>query len=170
MVRPQSAVFFMEEDSAIPANSKPLMLEAVLSCPILSWMSSQLLADGVQRFFVVCGPRFAEEVRGCFPPEADVAVSEQQSDLMAFLNTPDPVLVLSRAALPMAEAGPGFAYAAPGYELQEVWRVRMTNAVSAAELVPGWLPVFGPDTIAELEPIFRARYGEGPRVNREKTI
>ena len=51
MVRPQSAVFFMEEDSAIPAHSKPLMLEAVLSCPILSWMSSQLLADGVQRFF-----------------------------------------------------------------------------------------------------------------------
>lgn len=56
MVRPQSAVFFMEEDSAIPAHSKPLMLEAVLSCPILSWMSSQLLADGVQRFLLSAVP------------------------------------------------------------------------------------------------------------------
>lgn len=164
MVRPQSAVFFMEEDSAVPANSKPLMLEAVLSCPILTWMSSQLLADGVQRFFLVCSPRFAQESRSCFPPEADVVISEQQSDLMAFLDTPDPVLVLCRAALPMAEAGPGFAYAAPGRALQEAWREKMTNAVGEAELVSGWLPVYGPDTIAELEPLFRSRYGEGPRV------
>ena len=71
---PKSSVFFMEEDSAIAAGSKPLMLEAVLSCPILKWMSSQLLADGVQRFFVVCSPRFAEEARACFPQDADVVI------------------------------------------------------------------------------------------------
>lgn len=159
MVRPQSAVFFMEEDSAIPAHSKPLMLEAVLSCPILSWMSSQLLADGVQRFFVVCSPRFAEEARRCFPAEADVVISEQQSDLMAFLNTPDPVLVLCRAAMPMAEAGPGFAYAAPGYELQAVWREKMTNAVTRRGAGARLAAVFGPDTIAELEPLYRQRFG-----------
>ena len=33
----------------------------------------------------------------------------------------------------------------------------MTNAVHGAELVPGWLPVFGPETIAELEPILAQR-------------
>ena len=157
MDHPQRAVFFFEEEADLPAHAKPLMLEAVLFCPILRWASDQLLADGVQRFFVVCGPRFAEEARRCFPAEADVTVSEQQSDLMAFLNSPDPVLVLPRAALPVAEAGPGFAYAAPGYELQETWRTRMTNAVQAAELAGGWLPVFGPETIAELEPILRER-------------
>ena len=157
MVRPQSAVFFFEEDSSIPEHSKPLMLEAVLFCPILQWMSDKLLADGVQRFFVVCGPRFAEEARACFPAEADVTVSEQHSELLAFLNSPDPVLVLPRAAMPMEEAGAGFAYAAPGYELQEVWKTKMTNAVTAAELVPGWLPVYGPDTIAELEGLLRQR-------------
>ena len=48
MIRLQRAVFFMEEEPACPADSKPLMLKAVLSCPILSWMSNQLLADGVQ--------------------------------------------------------------------------------------------------------------------------
>ena len=157
MVRPQSAVFFFEEDSSIPEHSKPLMLEAVLFCPILQWMSDKLLADGVQRFFVVCGPRFAEAARACVPAEADVTVSEQHSELLAFLNSPDPVLVLPRAAMPMEEAGAGFAYAAPGYELQEVWKTKMTNAVSAAELVPGWLPVYGPDTIAELEGLLRQR-------------
>ncbi len=157
MDRPQRAVFFFEEDSDLPAHSKPLMLEAVLFCPILSWVADKLQADGVERFFVVCGPRFAEEARACFPAGADVTVSEQQRDLTAFLTTPDPVLVLPRAALPAAEAGPGFAYAAPGYELQESWRERMSNNVSGAELVSGWLPVFGADTLAELEPLFRQR-------------
>lgn len=153
---PQSAVLFMEEFIS-PDTAKPLMLEAVLSCPILSWMSNQLLADGVKRFFVACDPQFAEEAKACFPEGTDVTVSAMQSDLMAFLNTPDPVLVLNRSAIPMAEAGPGFVYAAPGYELQEAWKVKMTNAVQGAQLVPGWLPVFGPETIAELEPLLRDR-------------
>ena len=74
---------------------------------------------------------------------------------MAFLNTPDQVLVLNRSAIPAAQAGPGFVYAAPGYELQEAWRERMTNNVQGAEPVAGWLPVYGPATIAELEPLFR---------------
>ena len=65
---PQRAVFFLEEDSSLPAHSKPLMLEAVLFCPILTWMCDKLQADGVQRFFVVCGPRFADQARACFPP------------------------------------------------------------------------------------------------------
>ena len=156
----QRAVCFFEEDAAIAAGAKPLMLEAVGSCPILTWVSRQLQADGVQRFFVVSGPRFAEEARACFPAEADVTVSEQGMDLTAFLNTPDKVLVLPRAAFPMAEAGPGFAYAAPGYELQEAWKVRMTNAVQAAELVSGWLPVYGQSTIAELEELLERTRGE----------
>lgn len=53
---PQRAVFFLEEDSSLPAHSKPLMLEAVLFCPILKWMSDKLLADGVQRFLLSPAP------------------------------------------------------------------------------------------------------------------
>ena len=154
---PQRAVFFLEEDSSLPAHSKPLMLEAVLFCPILRWMSDKLLADGVQRFFAVSSPRFAQEVRACFPEDADVTISEQHSELLDFLNTPDPVAVFVRAALPMEEAGPGFVYGAAGYELQAVWREKMTNAVSAAELIPGWVPVFSLETVAELEPLLRER-------------
>ncbi len=157
MIRAESAVFFLEEDASISEYSKPLILETILFCPILKWVSNQLMADGVKRFFVVCGPRFAAEARACFPEDADVTVSEQQKELMAFLNTPDPILVLSRAAIPMAEAGLGFAYQAPGYELQESWQTKMTNNVAAAELVSGWLPIFGVETIAELEMLFRDR-------------
>ena len=157
MDHPQRAVFFLEEDSSVPAHSKPLMLEAVLFCPILRWMSDQLLADGVQRFFVVCGPRFAREARACLPEDLPVTVSERQRDLLDFLDTEEETAVFVHAALPAAEAGPGFAYAASGHELAEVWREKMTNAVSGARLLPGWLPVFGLETLAELEPLFRER-------------
>ncbi len=148
------AVLFFEEDAAIPAESKPLMLESVCACPLLTWVNDQFRKEGIGRFFVVCGPRFAEEVRRCVP---EAEVSEQAADLNAFLNTPDAVLVLPRAAFPMPEAGPGFAYAASGYELQEAWKVRMTNAVQGAELVPGWLPVYNMDTVAEIDGLMRTR-------------
>lgn len=155
MSRWKRAVLFFEEDAAVPAGAKPLMLEAVMSCPILTWAGNQLRADGVQRIFAVCGPRFAEEVRRLLPPEA--RVSEQWTDLEAFLDTEEPVLVLPRAAFPMEEAGPGFAYAAPGRELRDTWRVRMTNNVQGAELASGWLPVYGPETAAEIEALLRQR-------------
>ena len=156
MIRLQRAVFFMEEEPAA-GDSKPLMLNAVLSCPILSWMSNQLLAEGVQRFFVACDDRFAEEARACFPEGAEVVISNRHSDLLAFLDTDEQVAVLPRSALPMAEAGPGFAYAASGRELREVWQDRMTNSVTGAQLLPGWLPVYSQAVIDELEPILRER-------------
>ena len=52
MVHAERAVFFMEE-TVSPETAKPLMLEAILSCPILTRMSNQLLADGVRRLFAV---------------------------------------------------------------------------------------------------------------------
>lgn len=158
------AVLFFEEDAAVPAGSKPLMLEAVLSCPILTWTENRLRSDGVQRIFVVCGPRFAQEARRCLPDSAQV--SEQWMDLAAFLDTEEPVLVLPRAAFPVSEAGPGFVYAAPGRELRETWREKMTNNVQGAELVSGWLPVYGPDTVAEIEALLRQRGAAAPERER----
>ena len=46
---------------------------------------------------------------------------------------------------------------APGLELREIWKDKMTNAVSGAELLSGWLPVYSQDTIDELEPLLRER-------------
>ena len=134
------------------------MLEAVLFCPILRWMSEKLLADGVQRFFVVCGPRFAEEARACLPEDAQVTVSEQQRELLDFLDTGEETAVFVRAALPAAEAGPGFAYAAPGHELAGgVAGENDQRHFRVPDCWPGWLPVFEPETIAELEPLLRDR-------------
>ena len=147
------AVFLMEEDASIPTDGKPLMLETILDRPILSRAAEQCMADGVQRFFVVCPPRFAQAAAACFPEGTDVVISEQHASLLDFLDNEENTLVLCRAAVPFAQAGPGFAYAAPGRELRSVWQEKMTNSISGASLVPGWLPIFGPETIAELEPV-----------------
>lgn len=143
------AVLILEEECSIPAGRQtPLMLETFLHRPLMERAAAQCLADGVQRFFIVCPPRFAAEAAGLLPRrERPVTVSEQHAELLDFLDTDETTLVLCRAAVPYAEAGPGFAYAAPGRELREVWKDQMTNAVSGAELVPGWLPVFGPETV-----------------------
>lgn len=160
MIRPKSAVVMMEE-ALLPATYEPLMLETFLAAPVLSWMGRHLLAEGVQRLFLACDPRFADKARSQLPPELPAVISDRREDLLSFLDTPDTVLVLTRSALPLAEAGAGFAYAAPGRELREVWRERLSNAVQGAELVSGWLPVYGPETLAELEEVFRSR-GLGP--------
>lgn len=147
------AVFLMEEDASIPVDGKPLMLEAILNRPILERAVEQCRADGIQRFFVVCPPRFADAAAACFPEGSDVIISEQHARLLDFLDNDENTLVLCRAALPFAQAGPGFAYAAPGHELRSVWQEKMTNSIAGASLVSGWLPIFGLETIAELEPV-----------------
>ena len=86
----------------------------------------------------------------------EVPAKPGAAELLDFLDNADGTLVLCRAALPFAQAGPGFAYSAPGRELREVWKDKMTNAISGASLVSGWLPIFGPETIAELEPALAA--------------
>lgn len=49
------------------AGRKPLMLETFLHRPLMERAAAQCLADGVQRFFIVCPPRFAAEAAACFP-------------------------------------------------------------------------------------------------------
>lgn len=100
------AVFILEEDHSIPAGHKPLMLEAILHRPIMERAVVQCLADGVQRFFVVCSPRFAEEAAACFPEGTNVVISEQHAELLDFLDNDEDTLVLCRAALPMGSGRP----------------------------------------------------------------
>lgn len=109
---------FMMEDSFDLLHSKPLMLEDVLFCPLLTWMSEQLRADGVERFFVVCGPEYAEAARACFSAGGEVTVSADQDALFAFLEEAGPVTLVSRAAVPVALGGAAAVFAADGPALR----------------------------------------------------
>ncbi|MBQ9492925.1 MAG: hypothetical protein IJR54_04230 [Oscillibacter sp.] len=151
----RKAVLFFEPDNALTDSPGPLALESVQGQPVLYWMARALTKNGVTHLFVSAPPRYEAEIRACLPPGLSALVSERHDALMEFLDTPDPVAVLPRAALPFARAGAGFAYAAAGSTLREAWAVRLTNAVQDASLLSGWVPLYGRDTLRELQPVFQ---------------
>lgn len=151
------AVLFLPDDDSYEDSVPPLMLEAVLFCPILSWVSKKLLADGVQRFFAVCGPKYAQEVRACFPDDADVTISEQHQELLDFVEGPGSVLVIPCPVIPVEGVGEGYVYAAEGSVLKEAWGTGATNSVRDAEGVKGWLTLYHTGNIQEIELMLRDR-------------
>ncbi|MBQ7682380.1 MAG: hypothetical protein IJT31_09260 [Oscillibacter sp.] len=151
----QRAVLFFEPDTVLVEGVRPLALETVQGRPVLYWMARALSERGVTELFTAAPPRFAAEVRACMPPNVAATVSERHNALLDFLDTPEAVAVLPRAALPFPQVGAGFAYAAPGLTLRQTWATRLTNAVQDASLLSGWVPLYGPDTLRELQPIFR---------------
>lgn len=149
------AVIFFEPDAALSDGASPLALETIQGQPVLYWMFRALRGDGASRLFIAAPPRYDAQIRACAPPDASVTVSDRHDALMGFLDAPDLVAVLPRAALPMKQAGAGFAYAAPGVSLRDTWSARMTNAVQDAQLLSGWVPLYGRDTLNEMRTIFQ---------------
>ena len=147
-----AAVFFLEETP--PESSVPVSLAHVRGRPVLCWTVRELWKRGVRRFFAAAPSLLAEEVRACFPQDADLTVSDRREDLTAFLSAPGTALVFPRAALPVESAGVGLIYEAPCEALLAAWQVRLTNAVQDAVPVSGWIPVYSHALLRELEPHF----------------
>ncbi|MBR0281294.1 MAG: hypothetical protein IJQ81_06845 [Oscillibacter sp.] len=150
----ERAVIFFEPNEALADGVRPLALEEVGGETVLRRMFRALSDSGVKTCFVAAPPAYDADIRACLPPDMSVTVSDRHDALMEFLDTSGAVAVLPRAALPMKQAGAGFAYAAPGRSLRDAWAVRLTNAVQDAQLLSGWLPLFGRDTLDELRPLF----------------
>lgn len=142
------AIVLLTDSSSPNEQRKPLMLEAVMFCPILTWVSQKLKADGVRRFFIVCTPEFAGEARACFPPDDAVCVSDSREELLAFLKGEDSAAVFPCAAVPVALGGENFAYTAPAAALRESWSSESGNRVPGAETLEGFTAVH---SFAELQ-------------------
>lgn len=151
----ERAVIFFEPDEALSNGVRPLALENIGGQAVLERMFRALSDCGVNSCFVAAPPRYDADIRACLPPGMSVTVSNRHDTLMEFLDTSGAVAVLPRAALPMPQIGVGLAYAAPGRSLRDTWAVRLTNAVQDAQLLSGWLPLFGRDTLDELRPLFQ---------------
>ena len=132
------AVFCFED----PADNscKPLMLETILFCPLLTWMSDKLLAEGVKRFFLAASPAYAGEARACFPAEADVTISDSREDLMAFLAEEGPVAVFPCEQIPL-DPGDSYAYTAQAADLRRSWAEQGGDAVPGWQRLEGWTAV-----------------------------
>ena len=131
------AVFFLEDDSS-DASIRPLMLQPVLFCPILSWLRQQLRREGVERFFVWLPETLSAwkaEAEACFAPEDTAIVSCDRAALRDFLQGEGRVTVFPDAEVPVRLEGRGYAYRAEAAALIEGW----FDAPNTNE-VRGWEP------------------------------
>lgn len=145
------AVIFLEETSPIPAQKRPLMLEAVLFCPILTWVAQKLKADGVGRFFVVCGSEYTETVQACFSTDDDVTVSKNHQELLDFVAGSEKVTVIPCAVIPAEGAGIGYVYSAEGTVLAEGWKSGANNFVRNVDNESGWIALRSVEDIQGVE-------------------
>lgn len=138
------AVLLLTDPLPAGEPGKPLMLKAVLFCPILTWVSEKLRADGVQRFFVVCGPEYAEEARACFRSGDDVTISDEREALAAFLDGDGPVAVIPGPVLPVGsdlQPDGNCAFTASASALLKSWEDTETGGVEGAAPLPGFATV-----------------------------
>ena len=87
-----SAVVFVPDDTAKTGFSRPMMLQAIMGTPLLSWLTRSLAAGGVGRFFLVCHERFLSEAKHCFPDGCELScakLEETADQLHVFLSTAD---------------------------------------------------------------------------------
>ena len=168
------AVIFLA-NTPDPEQKKPLMLEEVLFCPILTWVARKLEADGVERFFVVCGPEYGEAVCACFPARCDVTASDEHPKLLDFVSGGEKVTVIPRPVVPAARAGEGYVYSARGSALAEGWKRGATIFMQDVEGEKGWIALNSVSDIQSVELPLRdeiaARHMErGVRILDPKTV
>ena len=87
-----SAVVFVPDDTAKTGSPRPMMLQAIMGTPLLSWLTRSLAAGGVGRFFLVCHERFLSEAKRCFPDGCELScakLEETADQLHVFLSTAD---------------------------------------------------------------------------------
>lgn len=154
------AVLFLTDEFRRCEKDKPLMLESILFCPLLTWASEKMKADGVRRFFIVCAPAFAAEARACFDAGDSVTVSDVPEALAAFLSEDGPVAVFPSAVLPL-ESGVRVD-ANPSFFLAEASALRFAGTPWTAGSVADASPLSGYTDLETLRQDFSEAAGRVP--------
>lgn len=96
MVPVNCEIAIFDLKGALAPQDKPLMLQPVLFCPVLTWAAQELMDCGVQRYFIVCPEKWRQEVLddlpGCdvtFFDHAEAALSAAGGDVVM---VPGPVV------------------------------------------------------------------------------
>ena len=119
--------------------AKPLMLQTILFCPVLTWVSQELLNCGVQRFFVICDDSWREEIAaamtGCevaFFPDTAAALAACEGD----------VLVIPSPVLPVTAFGQSPVYSADSAVLRRMCDsgAALTDRPAQGKEALYWLP------------------------------
>jgi len=108
------AILFMPDDMTLTKESLPLMLRPIVFCPILTWMATELMGSGIERFFVVSDVRAHDVMRPYFPEKADVTYvdgAKHGEELQKLLKgEKGEVVVVNGAVLPVGQWSGGAVY------------------------------------------------------------
>lgn len=98
MVPVNCEIAIFDLKGALAPQDKPLMLQPVLFCPVLTWAAQELMDCGVQRYFIVCPENWREEAREAlqgfdaeFFDDVPAALSAAEEDVMVVPGSVVPV-------------------------------------------------------------------------------
>ena len=132
-----SVVLFDLKTEGAPSE-KPLMLQPVLFCPVLTWVCQELRACGAQRFFAVCDADAREEVLAA---AAGRALTRVASAAEALAQVQGGGIAAAGAVVPAAGEPSRAVYAADAGELRARLGEGRTLADCPAE-ASGILPLW----------------------------
>ena len=132
-----SVVLFDLKTEGAPSE-KPLMLQPVLFCPVLTWVCQELRACGAQRFFAVCDADAREEVLAA-AEGFDLTCVDSAEEALAQVQ--GGVIAVPGAVVPAAGEPSRAVYAADAGELRARLGEGRTLADCPAE-ASGILPLW----------------------------
>lgn len=68
----KSVAICLPSNETLSDHGKPLMLQEVLFCPVLTWCVRAWMDRGVERFFLVCEEAWRQAALDCFPQDCQV--------------------------------------------------------------------------------------------------
>ena len=135
------AVIFVDDESVEEENTKkPLILQDILFCPVLTWLSTALCEQGIERFFVFCTEQYREEVLSKFAEPERVIATNDRDALAEFLQGDEKTIIVPGATIPIDTANKNYVYAASGENILKSM-VEDSEEVENAETVEGFTSV-----------------------------
>lgn len=134
------AVIFVDDDFSESDGKKPLILQEVLFCPVLAWLSESLRGEGVERFFLFCTEQWREEALSYFKEPERVTASCARDALAEFLQGDEQTIVIPCATIPIDTAGKNYAYVASGTDILKSM-AEDADEVEGAETLTGYTAI-----------------------------
>ena len=152
---------------------KPLMLQPMLFCPVVRWVCQELLACGIERFFVVCEENWRNEAAEALHDISGVSFYDRLEE--AFSAAEGGVIVVPGAVVPVWGEGNRAVYTADAALLcpvmaafpppgRLIWYADTSTplaATLAAVAVPAHASAIAPASTSAGRnlPVFDIRYG-----------
>ncbi len=157
----KTAIWFLPDDIALNERNKPLMLQSVQFCPVLTWTCAELAAQGVERLFAVSDKRVHDLIRPFVPASAIlVDGAKHAEELLTLLKDESgDVVVLNGVVLPVGVFSGGAVYAAKVSAVREVLKEHGAFAAfpAGAEIMKGFLPVGDMEELRAAQPMCRQK-------------